>query len=150
MGKKEKKPGLLASGYGKFRAFVLDQRYLPRWAVMVIDLSICLASYLITLAILRDTPLKFLGTLSFFEKGVVLVGLHLLGFILFRSYSGIIRHSTFTDVYRLAMATASVLFVSLAINMISQIITGEKIFLTTGLLLYTFFSLSLLIAFRIT
>lgn len=150
MDKKVKGPGLLTKGYGKFRTYILDQRYLPRWAVMVIDLSICLASFLITLAILRDTPLKFLGTLSFFEKGAVLVGLHLLGFILFRSYSGIIRHSTFTDVYRLAMATAFVLFITLIGNVVSQIIIGQKIFLTTGLLLYTFFSLSLLIAFRIT
>lgn len=150
MAKKKKSAGLLSRGYGGLRNYILDQHYLPRWAVMAIDVSICLVSFLIAIAILRDTPLKFYGVLSFFEKGVILVGLHSLAFLLFRSYSGIIRHSTFTDVYRLALATASVLFVTFAINLVSQIFTGQKIFLTTALLLYAFFSLSLLIAFRIT
>lgn len=135
--------------YGSFRTFVLEQRYLPRWTVMVIDLMICLFSLLITLLILRDTPLKFYNVLTFPQKTIVLLGLHFTSFLIFRSYSGIIRHSTFTDVYRLAMATGSVLVITLLVNMVSEITTGSKIFLTTGLILYGFFSLSLLIGFRI-
>lgn len=149
--KSKKQPiGKFASAYGKFRLFVLEQRYLPRWAVVAIDLSICLLSFILAFLILKDTPIKFYNVLSFTEKAVVLVSLHFLCFLLFRTYSGIIRHSTLTDVYRLALATGSVILIAIAGNIIYQIITGDRIFLTTGLLLYAFFSLTLLIAFRIT
>lgn len=150
MKSKKQSIGKFASAYGKFRLFVLEQRYLPRWAVVVIDLSICLLSFILAFLILKDTPIKFYNVLSLTEKALVLVSLHLLCFLLFRTYSGIIRHSTFTDVYRLALATGSVILIAIVGNIIYQIITGDRIFLTTGLLLYAFFSLTLLIAFRIT
>lgn len=150
MEEKEKLPGFLTGPYSKLRTLILDQSYLPRWAVMAIDLTICVVSFIITIAILRDTPLKFYGVLSFVEKGILLIGLQFLCFLLFRSYSGIIRHSTFTDVYRIAVASGCVLLIALATNVVYQILTGQKIFLTTALLLYSFFSLTLLVAFRIT
>ena len=150
MKKENKLPKFLTSPYSKARTLILDQSYLPRWAVMAIDLVICLVSLIITWAILRDTPIKFYGVLTFMEKGALLLGLQFVFFLLFRSYSGIIRHSTFTDVYRLAVASGSVLLITLSTNVIYQIVTGDKIFLTTGLLLYSFFSLTLLVAFRIT
>lgn len=150
MVKKTQLPKVLAGAYGNFRSFVLDQRYLPRWTVVMIDLAICLLSFIITVLIIRDTPLKFYGFLNLPQKALILVGLHLLCFMMFRTYSGIIRHSTFTDVYRLAMATGSVLLITFFGNIIYQTATGNRIFLTTSLLLYTFFSLTLLISFRIT
>lgn len=150
MEKKEKLPRFLTGTYSKVRTLILDQSYLPRWAVMTIDMVICLVSFIITLAILRDTPLRFYGVLTFFEKGAILMGLQFFCFLLFRSYSGIIRHSTFTDVYRIGLASGCVLLIALSTNVVFQIITGQKIFLTTALLLYSFFSLTLLVAFRIT
>lgn len=139
----------VAQLYSAFRKFVLDQRYLPQWAVAGIDVLICLFSFLVTLAIVGDTSLKFHHVLSFPEKAFVLIGLHFLSFVLFRSYSGIVRHSTFTDVYRLVWATFSVLFIAIAGNYIYEWTTGNRIFLTVGLLLYGFNSLTLLIAFRV-
>lgn len=143
-------PRYLAGAYGKFRTFVLEQRYLPRWMVVLIDLVLCLISFVLTILILRDTPIKFYKVLTFPEKGALLLSIHFICFMLFRSHSGIIRHSTFTDVYRLAMATGSVLIITLLCNVVSYFIHGERIFLTTSLLLYIFFSLTFLIAFRIT
>lgn len=149
MVQQSRQSGSLTKIYGNLRSFILRQRYLPRWVVMLIDLSICVFSFFITLIILRDTPLKFYDVLSFSEKGAVLVGLHFISFLIFRSYSGIIRHSTFTDVYRLALATVSVFLVTITVNSIYGLATGSKIFLNTTLLLYSFFSLMLLIVFRI-
>ncbi|MBK5214493.1 MAG: polysaccharide biosynthesis protein [Flavobacteriaceae bacterium] len=141
---------LLTGAYGKFRTFVLEQRYLPRWIVLMIDLLLCLVSFLLTILLLRDTPIRFYKVLSFPEKAMVLLGLQFLCFMVFRSHSGIIRHSTFTDVYRLAVATGCVLFITLLGDSMYFLISGHRLFLTTGLLLYTFFSLTLLFAFRIT
>ena len=140
----------LSKAYGNFRTFILEQRYLPRWAVVIIDLSICFFAYFIAFLILNDTPLHFPSTLSFVEKSFLLIALHLVCFYLFKSYSGIIRHSTFIDVYRLIIATLCLFFLTFFINIITQSFTGEKVFLTMEIILYAFISLALLISFRIT
>ena len=150
MNRNDQIPKFMAAAYGKLRGFILEQRYLPRWIVVLIDLLICLGSYIITVLILLDTPLKFNDVLTLPQKALVLVSLHFICFMLFRTYSGIIRHSTFTDVYRLAIATACVLLITFTGNLVLKIVTGQQIFLNTGLLLYSFFSLTFLIAFRIT
>ena len=38
---------------------LLNQRYLPRWAVFSLDIAICMFSYLLMFVILDGTPLKF-------------------------------------------------------------------------------------------
>ena len=150
MGKDNPLPNIFIKSYSRARNMVLDQRYLPRWAVVLIDLSICMVSGVITYFIIRDTPLHFYKVLDLSQKLSLLIFLHLIFFVVYRTYSGIIRHSTFTDVYRIALATLSMLFVALGANEIFDIIYGSRIFLTTGLLLYSFISLTFLIGFRIT
>ncbi len=150
MGKNNPLPNSLTKAYSHVRTMVLDQRYLPRWAVVLIDLTICLFSGVIAYFIIRDTPLRFYEVLDLSQKLFILIFLHLFFFGVFRTYSGIIRHSTFTDVYRIALATLSMLFVALAINEVYDLIYDTRIFLTTGLLLYSFISLTFLIGFRVT
>lgn len=150
MDNKRENTNAFVRSYSRFRTFILEQRYLPRWAVVILDLSICGFSYFLTWAILRDTPLQMYSVLAPWSKLISVIGIHFLFFLLYRTYSGIIRHSTFTDVYRIVLATGSTLIALLLINAISQAVTGGKIFLTTGIILYAFFSGTMLIAFRIT
>lgn len=142
-------PRFLVRKYGLLRGFLLDQRFLPRWAVLSIDLGICFFSYFISELILSGTPLQANDLLSFSQRAIIIISVHLLCFALFRSYSGIIRHSTFTDVYRLALATASAFLILVLGNMAYRTLTAEKVVSSTGLLLYAFLSLTFLIAFRI-
>lgn len=142
-------PGYISKRYSKVREYALEQRYLPRWMVMGIDLCICFVSFVITVVILLNSPFELYDVLSIPQKGLILIGLHGGFFALLRSYSGIVRHSTFTDVYRLALATFSAIVVALIINYVYQFIYEQKIFLTTGLVLYAFFSFALLVTFRI-
>lgn len=135
--------------YSKFRDYILGQRYLPRWIVALIDLSICGISFLITWFILSETPVFFNEHLSVLQKAILLITVHFLSFFIFRTYSGIIRHSTFADVYRFAKATLTFLLFTLSVNLIFSYLNGYKLFLTTTILLYSFISLTLLLAFRI-
>lgn len=149
MEKVEVLPRYLTRKYGLFRNFLLDQRFLPRWMVLIIDLGICLFSYFISELILSDTPLQSYEVLTFPQRALALITLNLICFVIFRSYSGIIRHSAFTDVYRLALATAFVFFLAMIGNNAYHSFTGQKVFSTMGLLLYAFLSLTFLIAFRV-
>jgi FlaA1/EpsC-like NDP-sugar epimerase len=136
--------------YAGVRNFVLDQHFLPRWAVIAIDLTICLFAYLFTALILRNIPISTYSVLTLFEKTLVILAVQAFCFVIFRTYSGIIRHSTFTDVYRLALAAGSVFLLTMIGNNAYLSFTGSQVFSGTGLLLYAFLSLGFLIAFRIT
>lgn len=136
--------------YSNFRNYILGQRYLPRWLVALIDLSICGISFLVTWFILNETPVFFNEYLSIPQKALILISVHFSCFIMFRTYSGIIRHSTFADVYRFAKSTIIFLVITLGGNMTFYFFTGSKLFLTTTLFLYSFISLTLLLGFRIT
>ena len=139
----------IARLYSNFRKNILGQRYLPRWMVALIDLVICALSFVITWLILNETEFLFNDYLSISEKAVILITVHFGCFILFRTYSGIIRHSTFSDVYRFAKATVTLLLITAIGNIIFYYYTNTKLFLTTTLLLYSFISLTLLLGFRI-
>lgn len=142
-------PRLWSRKYRVFRGFLLDQRFLPRWVVLAIDLTICFFAYVISVLILMDTPLEINNVWTFSQRAIALLSIHLACFVMFRTYSGIIRHSTFTDVYRLALATGLALLLSMMGNIAYFSFSGNKIFPGTGLLLYGFLSLTFLISFRI-
>lgn len=146
---KNTKLKFLNKQYAGVRNYVLEQNFLPRWVVVAIDLSICLFAYLITVFILRNIPIATYNVLSLLEKSVLILAVQSLCFVFFRTYSGIIRHSTFTDVYRIAMASASVFLLTMIGNNAYLSFTGYQVFAGTGLLLYTFLSFGLLMAFRI-
>ena len=149
MGRPGKFTLFIARLYSNFRKNILGQRYLPRWMVALIDLVICALSFVITWLILNETEFLFNDYLSISEKAVILITVHFGCFILFRTYSGIIRHSTFSDVYRFAKATVTLLLITAIGNIIFYYYTNTKLFLTTTLLLYSFISLTLLLGFRI-
>lgn len=128
---------------------LFNQRYLPRWAVFSLDIAICIFSFAAVFVILDGTPLKFYNSLSTPVRGTMIIGINVFFFYLLRTYAGIVRHSTFTDVFRVASASFLTAFTAVAINYIYFTFTGQKIFLTTGILLYMFFSFTLMLFFRI-
>lgn len=74
---------------------------------------------------------------------------NLLFFWVFRTYSGIIRHSSFIDAIKLGFATLSTLAVMIIINYIALYSLGSKIFMNTGLLINFVISFSTLFVYRI-
>lgn len=133
----------------KLRRLVKGQSYLPRWAVFCIDLFLSVLAISFALIVMLTSPYQPYTTLSVLQKIGIIFGLQALSFIIFRTYAGIVRHSTFVDIYRVALSALLVLISGLAINYTYYGVTGEKLFLIIELLLYTIFSVILLISFRI-
>ncbi|MCB0465645.1 MAG: polysaccharide biosynthesis protein [Aequorivita sp.] len=127
----------------------LNQRFLPRWAVFLLDIFICVFSFLTMLFILDVTPLKFHSVWATSGRGLFLISVNVLFFYLFKTYAGIVRHSTFTDIFKVASASFFTALVAILFNYTYFIFTDQKIFLTTGILLYMFFSFTLMLFFRI-
>jgi len=133
----------------RVRDLIEEQRYLPRWVVFCIDFFLSLLAISFTVTVMLTSPYLPYLTLSMWEKIGIILGLQIISFGTFRTYIGIIRHSTFVDIYRVALSAIFVLICGLVINYTHYWVTEEKIFLVIELLLYTIFSALLLISFRV-
>lgn len=99
--------------------------------------------------ILDGTPLKPHTVWPTPLRGLFLISVNVIFFYSFKTYAGIIRHSTFTDIFKVASSSFLTALTTITFNYIYFIFTGQKIFLTTGILLYMFFSFTLMLFFRI-
>jgi len=134
---------------GDNKLLLMDQRYLPRWIVVLLDVFLCSLALLVTYFILKGTTIYFHDVISVPLQGLAVLLVNLLFFFIFKSYSGIIRHSTFIDIIKLAFTSVTTVASILLFNYIMEYILGQKIFLTTSLLLYMFASFTFLLLFRI-
>lgn len=124
-------------------------RYLPRWIVLMIDVFILMFSMVLTYLLLENLNIRHYDTLTISEQFALLFILNTIFFFVFKTYSGLIRHSTFTDIAKMVLASFSTLFFASLINYSFFFITGKKIYLIPGLVFYAFFSFSLLLIFRL-
>ncbi|HEX8269194.1 MAG TPA: nucleoside-diphosphate sugar epimerase/dehydratase [Flavobacterium sp.] len=123
--------------------------YLPRWIIFLIDVFIVLVASIVTYIIVsslngifnedRNTPLRYLAVVS----------INAVFFLIFRTYAGIIRHSTFIDGVKLLVSTSTAFVVLVGINLGYFAFFGENLFLTTGLFINYVISFLLLFLFRI-
>ena len=123
--------------------------YLPRWSILLIDVCIVFFS-----AMACNYLLDGIGIDSYpFGHSVFLFALfvfvHILFFRVFKTYSGIIRHTTFVDAVNLFWAELSTLITLFIINFGLEHIFDKKLFLTTRVLFYGIIAYCLLLFFRI-
>lgn len=128
---------------------LLDQRYLPRWIVVLIDTFICLLALVLVYLTLLGTPITFHEVLTVPAQGAVILLVNLIFFFVFKTYSGIIRHSTFTDILKLAFSSFSTGLLIFLVNTAYLLVNDQKIFLTTSIVLYMLLSFTAMLLFRI-
>lgn len=128
---------------------LLDQRYLPRWIVVLLDIFLCSVALTGVYFILTGVPIRFYDSLPVVTQGAVILGVNLLYFFVFKTYSGIIRHSTFIDILKLALSSFFTFLTLGAFEVIYSNINDERVFLTTSVLLYNLLSFTMMLLFRI-
>jgi len=123
--------------------------YLPRWLVLMIDLSIVMVSGVLTFFLLNGMNLEFVKKEYLFQTIVYYTIVHLFFFRLFRTYSGIIRHSSFIDALKLFFAQFCSLAALSVINFTYLMTISEKLYLNTGVLINFILSFCLLFLYRV-
>ena len=125
------------------------KNYVPREIIFAIDALIAFlaaqSSYFLVDSI-QPVTFKFL-TFSF--EFWTFWGIQLVSFILFKSYSGIIRYTGFKDAFRQIQTTIFTVVTVLIINQITFSYLGKKIINDGGAIIYGFIAFSLLYFFRI-
>lgn len=148
MGIRNKISTRLYSGDNKL--MLLDQRYLPRWIVVLLDVFLCAVSLVFVYLILLGTPLSFPNVISLPQQGLSVLAINVLFFFVFKTYSGIIRHSTFTDIAKLAFSSFFTALSIVVVSYLAYYTNGAKAFLTTSVVLYMLLSFTIMLLFRIT
>ena len=124
---------------------ISEMRYLPRWGVLFIDVCILLFS----LFIIEQIGVYFTGTMDFYKKCSLIVGVNVFFMIIFRTYSGIVRHSTFIDLSKIFLSIVYTIFVLVILNVVVYWRMDYKLFKTSLLLVYAGVSFVLLFIYRL-
>lgn len=123
--------------------------YLPRWMVFFMDVFLTIFTSQISYFIVKSLGAQFYDTLSVPTRYGIVVLVYILFFFVFRTYSGIIRHSTFIDGVKLLYSTLCTFLTLIAINLSSFIIFGKYIYLLPSLFINFIITFSVLFLFRI-
>ena len=115
----------------------------------MIDITVLVVSFFLTYLIFRGTGLNYITT----EHPVTFIGLffgiNIFFFWLFRTYSGIIRHSSYIDAVKILFSQTSVLVFFLFFNFMFELVFKEKAFLNTALFINIVLSFCALFLYRV-
>ena len=125
-----------------------DIRYLPRWIIFTIDIVLLLLSIF-----LSYTVLSFLGvpadtSLKIEHKYVIIIAANVLFMYILKTYAGVIRHSTFIDLFKILAASFLTVVLLIVISLIA-LIFNIKLFRIPILLIYFVTSFTMLFMFRL-
>ncbi|MEJ5051878.1 nucleoside-diphosphate sugar epimerase/dehydratase [Chryseobacterium culicis] len=127
---------------------IRELRYMPRWSVFLIDISVIFFSVLVSYLLLNSLKVKFNFAEYQNEKIFSVVVVNVLCILLFKTYAGIIRHSTFFDFFKILWSSGSALVAMLGLNFMSELILGKPVYLYPVLFLFFFISIFLMFFFR--
>ncbi len=123
-------------------------RYLPRWMVFLIDIIILVISLYASFYILNKiTVLPHFLPVPW--KYAIIIGINLTLMYFFKTYAGIIRHSTFIDIQKIFWTSFLTVGILLGIKYSYYWATKVKLFYTPLLLLYFVISFTSLLVFRL-
>jgi FlaA1/EpsC-like NDP-sugar epimerase len=128
---------------------VSSLNYLPRWIILSFDFGVLLASCLFSFLLFRGTGLNFVLTPFWKELLFFFLVMNVFSFWMFRTYSGIIRHSSYIDAVKLLFSQVSILLFFLIFNLIYEWNFEDKAFLNTALFVNTVFTFCGLFLYRV-
>lgn len=125
-----------------------EVRYLPRWVILVIDIflvavSISFSCYLIE-KLSHSTQFVFYNALHMY---LMILGVSIGFMFIYRTYSGIIRHSTFIDLFKLFLATFSTTIFVGIVSYSFKLMTGQRMIQMSIPFLAVFFATSFILLF---
>lgn len=116
---------------------LVSASYLPRWGVLLIDFLLC--SFAFWISILLGQGIFRYGTgevWPIWTQYLVLISVQIVCFWLFRSYSGILRYSTFIDTIKSLAAVLTCGVILLIVNLLYDAVYGCKLFFNTAVVIY--------------
>ncbi|WP_143883995.1 nucleoside-diphosphate sugar epimerase/dehydratase [Chryseobacterium binzhouense] len=125
-----------------------ELRYIPRWTVLFLDLSIAFLSIFISYYFIEKLHVRVNFPEYIYIKIAIIITVNAFFMFVYKTYAGIIRHSTFFDFFKIILCSGSTLSTLLVINFLFNLDVGKPLFLYPNLFLYFFISISIMFFFR--
>ena len=135
----------------RFSSFALSSSYLSRWVVLIVDL--CLAAIAFVLSFWA--AYGFLSTqsavmnLQLHEQLPIVLFVQLCCFLLFRTYVGVLRFSTFVDTLKVLGAVVTSAVLILALNLYCDKVLDYKLLMNSTVVFYMGLCFLLLFSLRV-
>jgi FlaA1/EpsC-like NDP-sugar epimerase len=91
-------------------------KYLPKWIVLLIDIFLVIFSGIITFLIFKELKLDYIHPDHFYSIIFFYLTLNVFFFLIFKTYSGIIRHTSQIDALKLFLSQFSTFGVIVVID----------------------------------
>ncbi|WP_333666533.1 polysaccharide biosynthesis protein [Flavobacterium sp.] len=123
--------------------------YLPRWMVLFFDVVILFLAGFTTYFFFKGLKLIYIKNELLLVSSMIYFVVNVFFFWVFRTYSGIIRHSSYVDALKIFFAQFFSFAFLLVINYSCIFLFDKKFFLTTGLIINGCLSFSFLFLYRV-
>ncbi len=124
-------------------------QYLPRWIILTIDIGIVIFSAIITHLILTGIGIDYKPIIKNPLVFTLFLGVHICAFWYFKTYTGIVRHTTLNDAAKLFLVEFLCFLGLYVTNTAIDIIFDGRLFLNTQLLISIAITYCLLLIFRL-
>lgn len=123
--------------------------YMPRWIIFLLDVFVILFTGLVTYLMIYRTGQLYVKPELHGISILVYLLISVISFKSFRTYAGIIRHSSYIDAIKIFFSQFTTAFMLLALNSVYKNFYGELLYLNIGILINAFFSFSCLFLYRV-
>jgi FlaA1/EpsC-like NDP-sugar epimerase len=130
---------------------VFKNHSLPKWLVLVIDLSTVYFSFLIAYMLRYNFEVYTFQISMVFKQAFFVMAVYALFILIFKSYQGMIRHTTIRDTYKIILTNFIALIVLFFLTLLSRKYNWNPLFNIPGsiLLIHTGAVTILLFFFRV-
>ena len=123
--------------------------YLPRWIILCIDIFAIFISGALTYYLFKGIGLQYYKSHNEGYKIALFFVTNIFFFWWFKTYSGIIRHSSFIDAIKIVFSQVSTFVVLVIFNFVFSIYFKHNLFITTALVVNIIVSFCLLFLYRV-
>ncbi len=119
--------GLFAINESWVRGIIkkFSHRFVPSWYVFAFDVLVVFIAYFIAYTIRLNFNVVLLDFSSLSVHAIIITYLYSVSFIIFRSYSGIIRHTGFTDTLKILQANGAAFIVIVLVSLGFKLTNSE-------------------------
>src|SRR5665648_294985 len=97
----------------KYKIIQIFRNYsLPRWFVLVFDISSVFLSFLFAYMLRFNLELYLFSMVYAIKQAVFICLIYLIYMLLFKSYSGLLRQTTIKDTFKVAVTNSCLLYTS--------------------------------------
>lgn len=136
----------------KFFKLKMQAEYLPRWAVLMLDLLLCSIAFWLCAWIgssMFGYEIEDTHYLPLWYQFLIVFVVQTIFFGIFQTYSGILRYSTFIDTIKVLEANISASLLLIILNGIMTVVTGHHPLLNSLLVIYIPIAFVLLFSLRV-